>query len=210
MAEVFELEGPEEGPLKAAEEALSSGGVVVFPTDTVYGLAGRGDLPASTDRLFETKRRPRDLTLPVLAATVEDAATVAVFDARASVLARRFWPGGLTLVLPRTDRTRTWELGEERETIGVRIPAHQIALTLLAMAGPLAVTSANRSGSPTSTTCQGIRAALGDVVAVYLCAGEAPGGVPSTVVDLTGAEARILREGAIPPAAVLDAIGQSR
>ncbi|HET6771133.1 MAG TPA: L-threonylcarbamoyladenylate synthase [Actinomycetota bacterium] len=210
MAEVFELEGPEEGPLKAAEEALSSGGVVVFPTDTVYGLAGRGDLPASADRLFETKRRPRDLTLPVLVATVEDAATVAVFDARASLLARRFWPGGLTLILPRTDRTRTWDLGEERETVGVRIPDHQIALTLLAIAGPLAVTSANRSGRPTPATCEGIRAELGDLVAVYLCAGEPPGGVPSTVVDLTEAEARILREGAVPRDPVLDAIGQSR
>lgn len=210
MAEVFELQGPEEGPLKAAEEALSSGGVVVFPTDTVYGLAARGDLPGSTDRLFETKCRPRDLTLPVLAATVDDAATVAVFDARAAVLAGRFWPGGLTLVLPRTDRTRTWDLGEERATVGVRIPDHPIALTLLAMAGPLAVTSANRSGRPTPPTCQGIRAALGDLVAVYLCAGEAPGGVPSTVVDLTGAEARILREGAVAPDAVSDAIRQSR
>lgn len=210
MAEVFELEGPEEGPLKAAELALSSGGVVVFPTDTVYGLAGRGDLPASTDRLFETKRRPRDLTLPVLAATVEDAASVAKFDARASVLARRFWPGGLTLVLPRTDRTRRWDLGEERETVGVRIPDHPIALSLLARAGPLAVTSANRSGRPTPTTCQGIRAELADLVAVYLCAGEAPGRVPSTVVDLTGTEARILREGAVAPDTVLDAIGRSR
>lgn len=206
VPEVFELDGPDEVALKAAEDALSAGEVVVFPTDTVYGLAARPDLPWATDRLFEVKQRPRDLTLPVLAATVEAAAGVAEFDARASALANRFWPGGLTMVLARTARAREWDLGDERQTVGVRIPDHVIALSLLSRAGPLAVTSANRSGEPTPATCADVRTSLGDLVAVYLCIGAATGEVPSTVVDLTGDEARILRGGAIAPDAVVGVI----
>jgi L-threonylcarbamoyladenylate synthase len=205
VSEVFELTGPEKVPLNVAVKALSEGSLVVFPTDTVYGVAGRPDIPGATDRLFEAKRRPRDLTLPVLAATVEDAATVAVFDDRARALAGRFWPGGLTMVLARAPRARDWDLGDERKTVGVRIPDHVVALALLARAGPLAVTSANRSGEPTPSGCGGIRSSFGDLVAVYLCA-EAVGGVPSTVADLTGADPRILREGAVPKDALLDVL----
>jgi L-threonylcarbamoyladenylate synthase len=206
VAEVFELDGPEELPLKVAEEALASGEAVVFPTDTVYGLASRPDVPGATDRLFETKRRPRDLALPVLSADSEDAAGVAVFDGRAWALAGRFWPGGLTMVLPRAPRARDWDLGAERETVGVRVPNHAVTLALLARTGPLAVTSANRSGEPTPTTCDGIRASLGELIAVYLCAGAAPVNVPSTVVDLTRAETRVLREGSIAPNIILDVL----
>jgi L-threonylcarbamoyladenylate synthase len=179
---------------------------VVFPTDTVYGVASRPDIPGATDRLFKTKRRSRSLTVPVLAATVEDAAGVAVFDARAWALAGRFWPGGLTIVLPRAPRTLDWDLGAELDTVGVRIPDHAVALALLSRSGPLAATSANPSGEPTPTTCDGVRDSFGDLVAVYLCAGVAPGDIPSTVVDLTGAEARILREGAIAPRALLEVL----
>ena len=210
VAEVFELRGSEELPLRRVEEVLAAGEVVVFPTDTVYGLASRPDIPGATARLFETKRRPRDLTLPVLAAGPEDAAGVAMFDARAWALAGRYWPGGLTIVLPRAPRARDWDLGTEKETVGVRVPDHAIALALLTRTGPLAVTSANRSGEPTPATCDGIRASLGDLVAVYLCAGLAPGAVPSTVVDLTGTEARVLREGPIAPDAILDVLDGSR
>ena len=206
MPEVFELAGPDEEALKAAEDALSAGEVVVFPTDTVYGLAARPDLPLATDRLFEVKQRPRDLTLPVLVATVDSAAGVAEFDARASALASRFWPGGLTMVLRRTAVAREWDLGDERRTVGVRIPDHEVSLSLLSRTGPLAVTSANPSGEPTPVTCADVRASLGALVAVYLCSGAATGVVPSTVVDLTGDEARILRAGAIAPDAVLGAI----
>lgn len=209
MAEVFELQGPEDLPLRVAEEALAAGEIVVFATDTVYGLASRPDILGATDRLFETKRRSRDLALPVLAAAPESAAGVAVFDARAWALAGRFWPGALTMVLPRAPRALDWDLGAEHETVGVRIPEHAVALALLARTGPLAVTSANRSGEPTPTTCDGIRALLGDQVAVYLCSEVAPGGISSSIVDLTQAGARILREGSINPDTILDVLRRS-
>lgn len=209
MAEVFVLDAPDELPLEVAAEALAAGQAVVFPTETVYGLASRPDISGATDGLFETKRRPRDLALPVLAAGAGDAAGVAVFDGRAWALAGRFWPGPLTMVLPRTPRARNWDLGAEPETIGVRVPDHAVALALLARTGPLAVTSANLSGELTPTTCDGIRASLGDSVAVYLCSEKAPGNVPSTVVDLIAAEIRVLREGSIAPDAVLDVLRRS-
>lgn len=211
VAEVFELQGGPEGPaLKAAEEALSAGELVVFPTDTVYGVAASPDIPRATDRLFTAKRRSRGLTLPILAAAVEDAAGVAVFDARALTLGDHFWPGGLTMILPRAPRAKDWDLGDEHETVGVRIPDHPVALGLLARTGPLAVTSANRSGEPTPPTCGGVRTSLGDTVAVYLCAGSARGDIPSTVVDLTGPEPKVRREGAVPIEALLDVLERAR
>jgi L-threonylcarbamoyladenylate synthase len=209
VAEVFVLDAPDDFPLKIAAEALASGQPVVFPTDTVYGLASRPDMSEATDRLFETKRRPRDLALPVLAARPGDAAGVAVFDDRAWALAGRFWPGPLTMVLPRAPQARDWDLGAQPETVGVRVPDHAVAHALLVRTGPLAVTSANLSGEPTPTTCDEIRASLGESVAVYLCSGETAGTVASTVVDLNAEETRVLREGSIAPDAILDALRRS-
>jgi L-threonylcarbamoyladenylate synthase len=188
--------------LAAAVAALDRGEIVVIPTDTVYGLAARPDVTGATDRVFEAKRRPRDLTLPVLAPELLQAEAVARFDERARRLAERFWPGALTLVLPRGEASSRWNLGGDRQTVGVRIPAHDVALALLWTTGPLATTSANPSGHPTPPDCEGVRAALGDAVAVYLCAGMLTP-VPSTIVDLSGAEPRIMRAGAVPSEAVL-------
>lgn len=186
--------GADEAGLEAARRSLEAGEAVVFPTDTVYGLAAR---PDAADRLFEIKGRPRELTLPVLAAGVEDARGVARFDGRAEALAASFWPGGLTIVLPRAAGSAGWDLGEHRDTVGVRVPDSEVARSLLSITGPLAVTSANPSGEGTGATCEEVRAALGEGVAVYVCAGDAPGGTPSTVVDLSG-EPRVIRAGAIP------------
>lgn len=207
MADVFDVSGEANvGPaVAAAAGALGRALLAVIPTDTVYGVAARPDVEGATDRLFHAKRRPRDLTLPVLAATITDAEAVAAFDDRATRLADRFWPGGLTIVLPRTGRSRDWDLGDQRDTVGVRLPANPLALALLERTGPLAVTSANVSGEPTPSDCAGIRAALGDDVAVYLCAGMSPN-VASTVVDLIGPEPRILREGAVPASAIREAL----
>jgi L-threonylcarbamoyladenylate synthase len=189
----------------AAASALGRGELVVLPTDTVYGVAARPDIPGATGRIFDTKRRPRGLTLPLLCAATAQVEDVASMDGRARVLARRFWPGGLTMVLPRTERSRAWDLGEERATVGVRIPAHRIARALLELTGPLAVTSANRSGEPTPDDCDGVRVALGNAVAVYLCEGHT-GGVASTVIDLTRPAVRVLRHGAIPATDVMAAL----
>ncbi len=184
-------------PLAEAAEAALAGLLIVLPTDTVYGIGTRPDDPAATARLFEAKGRPRELALPVLVASREQAERIAAFDERARALAGRFWPGALSLVLPRTELSLPWALGEEPSTIAVRMPHHPLALALLARTGPLAVTSANRSGEPTPTTCEGLQEVFGDAVAVYLCQAEPLAGSPSTVVDLTGPEPRVLRAGAL-------------
>jgi L-threonylcarbamoyladenylate synthase len=196
--EVFDATGVGlERGLAAAERALSAGRPIVLPTDTVYGVGARPDVEGATASLFDAKRRPRDLTLPVLAPDPPAAESVAVFDDRARTLAEHFWPGGVTLVLPRTKAAMTWDLGERGDTVGVRVPAHAVALSLLERTGPLAVTSANLSGEPTPLGCEGVQAALSDAVAVYLCAGSCAG-APSTVVYLIGSEPAITRDGAVP------------
>jgi L-threonylcarbamoyladenylate synthase len=140
----------------------------------------------------------------VLVADLAAADRLAVVDDRARTVADRFWPGALTLVLRRSEASSDWDLGVERETIGIRVPHHEVALALLRRTGPLAVTSANRSGQPTSPDCDGVRAMFGDAVSVYLCAGRAAGS-SSTVVDLTGPRPRVLRRGAIPEEQILSA-----
>jgi tRNA threonylcarbamoyl adenosine modification protein (Sua5/YciO/YrdC/YwlC family) len=201
VSELFELTGADQQDLETATDAtaraVKAGELVVIPTDTVYGIGARPDRKKATALLFSAKRRPRDLTLPVLAANAEDAARVGVLDDRARALGDRFWPGGLTLVLPRTELSRRWDLGDQNSTVGIRVPDHPLALALLRITGPLAVTSANLSGGPTPSDCPGVRALFGQAVAVYLCVGPV-GAVASSVVDLSGPEPQILREGAIP------------
>jgi L-threonylcarbamoyladenylate synthase len=204
VPEVFERAGAE--AYIKARETLDAGGLVVFPTDTVYGVAARPEIAEATAALFEAKHRPRDLTLPILVGDREAVRSLAVTDDRAGLLAERFWPGALTLVLPRTELSRSWELGASRDTIAVRMPDHPVAIQLLSRCGPLATTSANRSGEPPPPDCDGVRAALGDAVDVYICEGPAPGGTESTVVDLTADEPRVLREGALPGSFVLAAL----
>ncbi len=189
--------------IKEAADAALRGELVVLPTDTVYGIGTRPDDPAATARLFEAKGRPRELELPVLVATTRAAREIAAFDDRAERLADRFWPGPLTLVLSRTDRSRRWDLGGNPTTIGVRVPRHPLAIALLARAGPLAVTSANRSGRPTPATCDDLQRVFGDAVAVYICEETPLEGKPSTVVDLAHLEPAVLRPGAIDAEALL-------
>ncbi|HEV8564704.1 MAG TPA: L-threonylcarbamoyladenylate synthase [Actinomycetota bacterium] len=185
-------------PIEGAVAAALRGELIVFPTDTVYGIGTRPDDPAALARIFDAKRRPRELTLPVLVPSVAAARELAEFDDRAERLAAGWWPGALTIVLPRGERSRGWELGGASDTIGVRMPHDPMALAVLAGAGPLAVTSANRSGAPTPAGCDALVEAFGDLVAVYLCRDEPLGGAPSTVVDLASAVPRVLREGSIP------------
>lgn len=180
-----------------AVAAVRRGELIVFPTETVYGIGAAPHDPAATARLFDAKRRPRDLTLPVLTASFEVAGTLARFDDRAEHLAAAFWPGPLTLVLPRTRVSLTWDLGGDVGTIGLRVPSHPLALAVLSTAGPVATTSANRSGAPPAGTCDELHAVFGDLVAVYLCQESPLTGAASTVVDLTHRDARILRTGDI-------------
>jgi L-threonylcarbamoyladenylate synthase len=190
-----------EDPVAQAIAATRRGELIVFPTDTVYGIAALPDDPAATDRLFDAKRRPRDLTLPVLVGSLADARDVGVLDDRAGRLAAALWPGPLTLVVPRAPRSASWELGGDSGSVGVRIPDHPLARAVLA-AGPLATTSANRSGEPPATTCDELHAAFGDDVALYLCDEQPLVGRASTVVSLLGPEPVILRAGDVDADAV--------
>ena len=184
-------------PIEDAAQAALDGGLIVFPTDTVYGIGTRPDNPASTARLFEAKGRPRDLELPVLVGSTEAARAIAVFDQRAEALVLHFWAGPLTIVLHRTASSRAWDLGGDPATIGVRMPHHPLALAILAKTGPLAVTSANRSGEPPGSTCEELAVTFGDAVQAYLCEREPLEGRPSTVVDLSTTPWRLLRVGAV-------------
>jgi L-threonylcarbamoyladenylate synthase len=132
-------------PVAEAAEAALAGLLVVFPTDTVYGIATRPDRPAATARLFEAKDREPGLALPVLVPSIDLAREVARLDRRAERLAEAFWPGALTLILPRSDASAAWHLGGDGVTVGVRIPDHPLAGVVLHAAGPLAASSANRS-----------------------------------------------------------------
>jgi tRNA threonylcarbamoyl adenosine modification protein (Sua5/YciO/YrdC/YwlC family) len=188
-----------EPAIVAAVDALAAGLLVVVPTETVHGIAARPDLPGATERVFAAKRRDRELGLPVLAATGTEALGLAASGGPAAErLAAAFWPGPLTMVLPRGRRSHGWALGEHTHTIGVRVPAHPVALELLRRTGPLAVTSANRSGRPPLAAAGDLVATFGDDVAVYLVDPTAdPGGAASTVVDLTGSGPSVVRHGPI-------------
>lgn len=184
-------------PIEDAARAALDGRLIVLPTDTVYGIGTRPDDAAATARLFEAKGRPRELELPVLVPSVVAAREIAVFDDRAEALTGRWWPGPLTIVLPRTEPSRTWDLGGDPSTIGVRMPHHPMALAVLARTGPLAISSANRSAEPTGRDCDALTRVFGDVVDVYLCEEAGPAGRVSTVVDLAHGAVRILRPGGV-------------
>lgn len=175
--------------------ALRRGRLVVLPTDTVYGIAALPRSQGGTAELFAVKERPSDKAIPVLGASPADLAEVVDFDDRARAVAGAFWPGPLTLVLP---RRAGWPYdlgGADPTTIAVRVPSHPTTRALLELSGPLAVTSANRSGAVPATSIEEARAALGDAVAVYLDGGRCEG-APSSVVSLVdGLE--LLRAGAV-------------
>jgi L-threonylcarbamoyladenylate synthase len=187
----------EEG-LAAAEAALRRGQLVVFPTDTVYGVAAEAFDPVAVDRLLIAKGRGRDKPLPVLVGTVRAAiALVQDLGEMGKDLIDEFWPGGLTVVL-KSSPTLVWDLGESRGTVAVRMPLNAVALRLLKKTGPLAVSGAKSAGSDSMpATVEDAEAQLGDSVAVYLDGGPCPGDVPSTIVDLTGSVPRLLRPGVI-------------
>jgi L-threonylcarbamoyladenylate synthase len=198
------------GPVDEAVGAALRGELIVMPTDTVYGIGTRPDRPDATAALFAAKARPRDLELPVLVPSAAAAADLAVMDERALRLAAGVWPGALTLVLPRTDESGSWDLGGDPATVGVRVPHHPLALAVLGGTGPLAVTSANRSGEPTPPTCAELVKIFGDTVSLYLCQDAPLAGRASTVVDLAHGEARILRVGDVSGARIAELLGGSR
>jgi L-threonylcarbamoyladenylate synthase len=183
--------------LAAATAAVLRGELVVLPTDTVYGIGADAFSPAAVAALLAAKGRGRDMPPPVLVGTVRAAsALVEDLGPNGQQLIDEFWPGGLTIVC-RASRTLSWDLGDTRGTVAVRMPQDEVTLDLLRETGPMAVSSANVTGSPAATTAAQAREQLGDSVAVYLDGGPSTGGQASTIVDLTGEAPRLLRSGAI-------------
>lgn len=182
--------------LTHAVDVLNNGGLVVFPTDTVYGLAALPDTSEHVERLYTVKGRSSTRAIAILIGNSEDLVRVSSSLPEVVLrLAKRFWPGPLTLIVPRHPSLP--DVLSPQPTIGVRMPNHAVALTLLRMTGPLAVTSANLSGQDNANTAQEALAQLKGRVHLILDGGRTPGGVPSTVVDCTTPELVILRKGPI-------------
>lgn len=186
----------EEG-IAAAAVAVQQGKLVVFPTDTVYGIGADAFDPASVRRLLAAKGRGRDMPPPVLvsAPTTLDALAVGV-PSYARALVAELWPGPLTLVC-RQQPSLQWDLGDTRGTVAVRMPDHEVALEVLARTGPMAVSSANLTGKDAATDADQAEEMLGEAVEVLLDGGPTPGSAPSTIVDATGETGRVLRLGAV-------------
>lgn len=190
-------ESERESAVEAATVAVRNGQLVVFPTDTVYGLAADAFSEEAVRSLLAAKGRGREMPPPVLvsSATTLDALAVGV-PAWAKALVERFWPGPLTLVCKQQPSLR-WDLGDTRGTVAVRMPDDAVALAVLERTGPLAVSSANRTGQPAALEADDAEEMLGESVAVIIDGGHSRGEVPSTIVDATGEQGRILRRGAI-------------
>ncbi|GAA3444685.1 L-threonylcarbamoyladenylate synthase [Planomonospora venezuelensis] len=193
--------------LTDAASAVRRGELVVLPTDTVYGIGGDAFTQSAVARLLEAKGRGRDMPVPVLVGTVRAAnALVENLGPYGQDLVDAFWPGPLTLIC-RVNRSLSWDLGETKGTVAIRMPLHPVALDLLKDTGPMAVSSANRSGAPAATTAADAEKQLGDSVAVYLDGGACADDTPSTILDLTTAVPRLLRRGAIPVEKLRGVIG---
>lgn len=195
--------------IREAVEILQRGGLVAFPTDTVYGVAAHGFQAQAIERLYEAKIRPRDKAIPLLLAGAEDLPRVARrVPEPARRLAVRFWPGGLTLVLPRAEDLPP-VLTAGGDSVAVRVPDHPVALRLIRTVGaPLATTSANLSGGPNPVTAADVLRQLGGRIELILDGGTCPGGIPSTVLDLTVDPPRILREGPVNRAVIAEVLQQ--
>ena len=186
------------GLLEVGGEIVARGGLVVLPTDTLYGVGCDPFNASAVDALFQAKQRGRELPLPVLVHTWRQAiGLVDEVSDQAQALIAAWWPGPLTLVL-REAPGIGWDLGDSRGTVAVRMPKQSFALALIQRTGPLAVSSANISGQPTPSEILAVVEQLGDHVGVFFDAGPAAEGPASSIVDLTGRRPRLLREGVIP------------
>lgn len=182
--------------ISRALETLKQGGLVAFPTDTVYGVGSLAFDAAAVVSIYTAKDRPVEKAIPILIGGPEDLDKVTkVIPPIAAKLAARFWPGPLTLVVPKHPALP--DVVSASPTVGVRVPDHPVARALLRAAGPMAVTSANMSGQDSPRTAGEVRRQLTGRIPLILDGGETPGGVPSTVVNCLGTEPVILREGPV-------------
>lgn len=209
MSVVYDCSRPQDRSdgLAAAANAIRAGQLVVVPTDTVYGIGADAFSATAVTSLLQAKARGSDMPVGVLVGswTTIDGLVLTV-PHHARLLVEAFWPGDLSIVLPHAP-SLSWDLGRTRGTVMLRMPLHPVAIELLRDVGPMAVSSANRSGGPAPSDVEGARTQLGDSVHVYLDGGPCGDPVPSTIVDLTGDEPIVLREGAVSIAAVSEALG---
>lgn len=192
--------------VETAAHSVAGGELVVLPTDTVYGIGADAFDNVAVAALLRAKGRGRDMPVPVLVgswSTIDGLVTAV--DARTRQLVEAFWPGALTLIVQHAP-SLSWDLGDTDGTVGIRMPLHPVAIELLERTGPMAVSSANRSGLPPAQTAAEAREQLGEDVAVYLEDGPAAGGVASTIVDVTGAHPRIVRVGGVSEDALREVV----
>lgn len=216
MAEVFDCTDSSEllSGTRTARRAIGRGELIVMPTDTVYGVAADAFSPEAVQRLLDAKGRGRQSPPPVLIPNTGTLAALAVeVSASLEALAGAFWPGPLTIIT-QANPALSWDLGDTGGTVALRIPNHPLALELLQETGPLAVSSANKTGEPAARTAAAAQEMLGDSVAVYLEVGEGEGdGVASTIIDATGLSSeggtiRILRAGGVTREAIAELLPQ--
>lgn len=182
--------------IKYAFEVLKKGGLVALPTDTVYGIGALAFDGKAVESIYAAKERPAEKAIPILIAEIMDINKVASkISLTTRRLAARFWPGPLTCVVPK--KPTLPEIVSATDTVGVRIPDQATTRILLRLTGPMAVTSANISGQPSPTTVEEVLAQLNGRIPLIIDGGKTPGGTPSTVVDCSTSELKILREGPI-------------
>lgn len=204
MDQILDATGEQrDATVARAAAALRDGEIIVMPTDTLYGVAADAFNPHGTRRIFAAKERPRSFPLPVLVRSPKQLPGLCpILPDGAEQLMAAYWPGPLTMVVAAQSGLR-WDLGDNDGTIAVRMPLDEVALAIIREVGPLAVTSANRSGEPPATTVEEAREQLGSMVRHYVDDGPRRTRTASTIVDLTRREPEVLREGAIPDADVL-------
>jgi L-threonylcarbamoyladenylate synthase len=200
----MKLPGPED--IERAVEALKTGGVIAMPTDTLYGLCAAAENPSAVSRVFDVKGREAGKPLTLLVGDLAMAERIGRFDERSRRLARRFWPGQLTIVVETRPDFQSEALAGGR-SVGLRAPDNAVALNVIGGFGQAVTgTSANLSGGPDPVSAEEVVRQIGDRLDLILDAGPAPFGVASTIVDCTGAEPVILREGSVSREAIDDAL----
>jgi tRNA threonylcarbamoyl adenosine modification protein (Sua5/YciO/YrdC/YwlC family) len=209
VSDVFDCNDPEQRSrgIESAVGAVKNGRLVVLPTDTVYGIGADAFDSSAVAALLAAKGRGRDMPVPVLVGSWHTIEGLALMVTQATRdLIRAFWPGALSLVV-RQAPSLQWDLGDARGTVMLRMPLHPVAIALLREVGPMAVSSANISGRPPAVNADDARDQLGDLVDVYLDAGPSAQQAASTILDLTGAQPRILRPGPISAEKIASVLG---
>jgi L-threonylcarbamoyladenylate synthase len=209
MSETFDCTEPEQRSraITSAAAAVKNGGLVVLPTDTVYGLGADAFSSTAVAALLSAKGRGRDMPVPVLVGSWRtiDGLALSVSTSMRNLI-RAFWPGALSLVVRQAPSVQ-WDLGDARGTVMLRMPLHPVAIELLREVGPMAVSSANISGRPPAVDAENAREQLGELVDVYLDGGPSARQAASTILDLTSSEPRILRSGPVSAERIAEVLG---